>query len=794
MAHDSWWSDYDSLAQEAHQYFTRGRCAGPAGIPGFEIRERISRGGQGSVYAGVQCGTHAPVAIKLLAHGYFSSRSAHRRFQREIELLRELKHRNIVSVLASGLTADGNPYLVMPRVLGLAYDEWAEQHRLHDLHRIIELHATLCDAVHFAHQHGVIHRDLKPSNVLVDEACQPNVLDFGLAKARAPAGGVAVTQLTQEAQFVGSLPWASPEQLAGDSDAVDTRTDVYALGVMLYQALTGRFPYTVDGALPAVVNNVMHVAPQRPGLYNPAVNAGLEAIALKALSKAPAQRYASAREFATDLRRFLSAGDSRARREQSIGALQRNVRRYQAIVAVSATLLALSGFLYLRASAARQRSETEAGKASAAARFLEDMFSSIDPSGSGLDVTVSEVLDRAAAEIPVCFANQPEVAAAMHQVLGNAYGRSGRKEAEMHYLRAWELRREVLGPDHPDTEMSALFVGRSTLFPCSERIELLRGIFDARRKRLGEAHPQTLTAQFSLATMLWSGGRLEEASGLVEDLIHRSRGSKQVDDRQFHTYVSQRVSFELIAGDLRRATEYLREFAQLIQHHPDPEYEHRLAIASLRASIELMHERYEEADPLLRFPIDVKRRVLGPNHPALDNTRVLLARVRIAQGRLREAEALLDAAVERVELPMFRFLPSAVVAFARAELLIARDCTEEAVALLQQAVRNCESSRDAIECRTRMAECELLAALVQDGRMAEGLPLAERLQTYYQQAPLSTVNRARLDLDTAECQLAAGRVTEGGALAMQTYTTLLDLFGDEHSLARRAARLSQALH
>jgi serine/threonine protein kinase len=234
---------------------------GPAPhIEGYEVLRPLKQGGQGIVYLAVQRSTKRKVAIKVLLAGAFASKSARRRFEREIELVAGFKHPNVIAVFDSGTTPDRHAYCVMDYVRGLPLTHYVREHGL-GLKQVLALFATTCEAVNHAHQRGVIHRDLKPSNILVDVDGNARVLDFGLAKTLSePAeSGVSVT-----GSIHGTYPYMSPEQTRGNPDEMDTRTDVYSLGVILYEALTGRFPYPVDGTIAEVVRHIGETPPTPP--------------------------------------------------------------------------------------------------------------------------------------------------------------------------------------------------------------------------------------------------------------------------------------------------------------------------------------------------------------------------------------------------------------------------------------------------------------------------------------------------------------------------------------------------
>lgn len=786
----SWWTDLESLAHETQLHLTRTAAASQ--VSGYVIRELISRGGQGAVYAGQETATGAAVAIKILRPALFGSESARRRFEREIEIVGEMQHPNLVRVLRSGTTAGGLPFLVMPRISGLTYDQWAAAQRGADLSRIVRAHAELCEAVHYAHQRGVIHRDLKPSNVLVDEADRPHVLDFGLAKPQTALDRTAsAVSMTQEDQFVGSFPWASPEQLSGRRSAVDVRTDVYALGVMLYQALTGVFPYAVDGPLPTLVNSVMHVVPPPASTHASAIRPDWDAIVHKALAKSPDERYASAGEFAADLRQSLEGRASRARREQNTAALGRNIRRYQAIVGVSLVLLALSALLYFRANVARAQAEREAGKSRAAAKFLEDLFDAVNPSGDGVNVTVAKVLGRAAERIPLEFANEPEIAAGLHFMLGNAYGRLGLADNARHYMRSYELRRAALGENHPETLNAAHYVARTELLPLSDRLELAERVLADRARRLPALHNDVIFARNLHATLQMESGQVRASVAATDGLLEAAMAGLPAADRALHNIIGWKIRNERQFGDLRRAIEWADRLEILVRDHRDSEYEHRMALFHYRAEIALQLERYDEAEAAIESARAIRQRVFGSGHISSLSTNCELALCRVGQGRLAEAERLLlvsDGIQETRELETiwhnrFRFVS------ALHRLHMARGDFEAAIAVLEQWLAETAAVTGGRSGNEQLIRCDLLAALVQSRRWEDALALAEGLLQFQREETLALHLAARLKLDYAACLAEIGRRTEAAVLVDEASTTLAEVLGPEHPWSCRADEL-----
>ncbi|QDV90631.1 Serine/threonine-protein kinase PrkC [Phycisphaerae bacterium RAS2] len=335
-------------------------------VAGYEVQKPIGRGGMGLVYRAIQISTRRVVALKVLLEGPFATEMARRRFEREISLAAGLRHPNIIPIYDSG-TSDGRMYYAMEFIYGLPLSDYLRVHNL-SIRDSLQLMLKVFAAVGYAHQRGVVHRDLKPSNILVDGEGEPHILDFGLAKS----GALGDVTTSISAPIIGTPAYMSPEQASADPNSVDIRTDVYSLGVVLYEAVCKKLPYDTSGAIGKALQNIAHAEPTFPTKHNPKIDAELAAIALKALEKNKDNRYQSVDGFAQDVRHYLAGEPISAKQATGTYLLKKAVLKHRALVGVCAGLLAMFGISWWTVRQFSRVSTEKEGLHERLARIEED--------------------------------------------------------------------------------------------------------------------------------------------------------------------------------------------------------------------------------------------------------------------------------------------------------------------------------------------------------------------------------------------------------------------------------------
>ncbi len=534
----------------------------PEFIGDYRILKRIGHGGMGVVYEAEQADPRRKVALKVILGGQHVSELQVKFFQREVQTLARMSHPTIAAIHEAGRTDDGNHFFAMELVHGVSLKDYAAGRRAEDksgatadveslsLRDRLILFRRVCEGISYAHQRGVIHRDIKPSNILVvDEPSsgnrarrspfsvfastaaanvgQPKILDFGLARMMEDDAAVPSIH-TESGRLMGTLPYMSPEQAEGQPDRIDVRSDVYALGVVLYELMTGSLPYDVSSAsLLASVKVICEQRPVGPQAVNREIPGEVATIVLKALEKEPERRYQSVAAFADDIDRFLSGQPILARPPSTIYQLRKLVARHRVPSALAALLLLsiLGGGIGMMVHA--NRIAEEARKSQRLSAVISTLYESADPWKTGrTDITVLETLDLKSRELISELEDDPLVGAAVRNTIGNLYkGMSRLSSAEAHLIFALETRRRLLGDLHADTAESMNDLGelRYEQARLDEAEKLWRAALLVRRDQLGPASAEAAETLNNLGNLLRHKGEFDEAELSLDEAIRIRR-------------------------------------------------------------------------------------------------------------------------------------------------------------------------------------------------------------------------------------------------------------------------------
>ncbi len=698
----------------------------PEAIGPYRIVRRLGEGGMGVVFLAEQTDPiRRQVAVKVVRAG-IGSESFLSRFQLEREALARMDHPNIARIFDAGSTDTGQPYFVMEYVDGETVTEYCDRRRM-TIEDRVGLFRRVCGAIQHAHRRGVIHRDLKPTNLLVHDGAdgpEPKVIDFGIAKATGDHLFDASVR-TAMGHLVGTPSYMSPEQAEIGETDVDTRTDVFSLGVVLYELLAGVTPHDADalaraslGAMLTTVRDAsfpppsvrfqglgeasVGVAERRgtsPAALANTLRGELDWIVMRALERDRAMRYGGAAELQQDLDRYLQDEPVVARAPTTMYRIRKFVQRNRTTVTIAAVfalglLGAVAGVVtgLVRARIAEREAREQAAIAEATNRFLnEDLLSAVAPEKQGPDVKLREVLDAASGLIDERFPDEPLIRAAIHRTVGEAYSRLGRNEdAYGHFERALEIRREILGDRHVDTADSLNDFGAATAVRGDMRAgsDLLAEALAILRETAGPDDERTLTCQRQLASILVWQGRFDEAEPLFADALERARRALGPDHLETVTVLND---YGLMFSRQRRPAEaipYLDEAYEGYVRIRGQRSADALVVANNLATCYFSLGNYEQAVSRFEALLEDTAAVFGDTHPKTYSVMNNLAIVYRRNGRNADSIPLLETIVAaRTEAhgPVHRDTLTSLHNLGRAYLSAGR--TEDARRTLERTVR-----------------------------------------------------------------------------------------------------------
>ncbi len=749
-------SAVNTLQQARPPTVSRSQEAPGARIGPYKLLQELGEGGFGSVWMAEQeRPVSRRVALKIIKLGMDTAQVV-ARFEQERQALAILDHPNIAKVFDAGATDIGRPYFAMELCTGEPIDVYCDRNNLGITARL-ELFAQVCSAVQHAHTKGLIHRDIKPSNILVstqDGKPTAKVIDFGIAKATA-SKLTEKTLFTEHKQLIGTPEYMSPEQAEGSLD-IDTRTDVYSLGVLLYELLTGSTPFSskdlrsvayaeiqriireVDPPKPSTrlsqnADTIAAVAARRqiePRRLGTLVRGELDWIVMKALEKDRTRRYESPSSLAADIVRYLSGQAVTAAPPSAAYRFKKFVSRHKAGVSAAALiaaalLLGIVGTTFglvranqqrrlavdARESEARQKvlAEDRLKESEAAVKFLDDMLAAADPSAQGKDVTVRSALDRASKDLATKFNDRPLVAARLHATLGNTYyGLGEYNPAEAHIREALAINRRVLGPESEDA-CKTLNSLASVLIKKAQYAEVEPMIVQALKdheRLFGRRHEITTQTIDNLAQLYTIMERRQEAITLVKELLDirtATLGAERIET------ISAMNTLAILYGDVEQFDDCEKLYDQAIatcqrvhgaDHPLTLEMRGNLgwslyhdAMTNMDANPGRHADRLARARAIDEEVLAARTRILGDEHPETGNVRGNLATVYRELKMWDEADKLTLKDIEISTRTLGEHHPDTITALANmGNSYRSRKRFDEAVTYLDRALKGARIS------------------------------------------------------------------------------------------------------
>jgi len=648
-------------------------------IGAYRLIAKLGEGGMGSVWLADQSApVKRQVAIKIVKFARFSEHAL-RRFDLERQSLAIMNHPAIAKVFDAGSTSEGQPYFVMEYVGGQPITNYCNQKRLGTRERV-ELMIKVCEGVQHAHQKAILHRDLKPSNILVTEIDGkpvPRIIDFGIAKAtQALDADDEDTSFTQTGGTLGTPGYMSPEQADPSIADVDTRTDVYSLGVVLYELLTASLPFDPklwktkpfhevlrqlheeDPKAPStrISTNSVQAAQNsgtEPHYLISQVRGDLDLITLKALERDRERRYHSPADLAADLNRYLHDEPVTARPPTLPYRVQKFVHRNRlAVLFAAAVGVLIIGFAVMM-TIERNRARREADVSGRVSDFMSEMFTVSDPSESrGNTVTAREILDRASAQIDKGLKKDPQVQTRLMYTMAATYRGLGLySEAQTLLEHALAIQKLALGTGNPETLKTMALLGdvEKGRGKFSEAEQLLREAMAGQEQALGPDDPATMTTVNLLTDVLNAEGHDAEAEGLLLRTLasqQRTLGPENGATLRTRRTLMQNLNSQ---GRFAEAEKFGRETLAIEQRVLGPDHPGTLWTMNQLGLVLQAEGRFPEAEQLFRETLTISTRVMGPDH---NNTRAALSNLGVTlqmEGRFPEAEM-----IERQDLEQTR--------------------------------------------------------------------------------------------------------------------------------------------
>jgi eukaryotic-like serine/threonine-protein kinase len=767
----------------------------------YRLRKLLGEGGMGVVYLGEREDLGSVAAIKILRDAWLSP-ARRDRFESEQRTLAQLNHPAIARLYDADALPDGTPWIAMEYVDGVPLTTWCDAHGASIRERLRLFH-TVCEAVQHAHRHLVIHRDLKPSNILVTADGQVKLLDFGIAKQLESVDRPA--DQTQTGLRLLTPAYAAPEQIRGGR--VGIYTDVYALGVVLYQLLTGRLPFDLGDRSPEEAARVItEEAAERPSTVGragaipraatPSAWADLDVLCLTAMHKDPQRRYRTVEALLRDVDHFLRGEPLEARPDTLGYRLGKFAQRNRVPVTVTlltlAAVTALVVFYTVRLTRARNDAVAEAARTQRIQRFMVNLFQSGDESTApGDSLRVVTVIDRGLQEAQ-SLAEEPAVQAELGQTLGVLYQQLGKFErADSLLTAALALRRTVLGSDHPDVARSLVALGILRLKQArhDEAEQLIREGLDLARRRLPAGHPTIASATAALGQVLVERGAYDSATSVLEEAL-RIYAARDTTSAEYASTLGDLANAYFYAGRYPVADSLHKRVLAMNRRLYGDRHPHVAADLADLGQIQQMLGTYTRAEEYYRQAIEIARAWFGLDHPETASYLTMLGRSLLFQNKYDSAKVALQQALaiqERLHGPDHPEVANALNELG--SLAWQRDQLDEAERTWRRVI---EIYRAAYGPKHQFVAVALsnLSGVYQQRKeypRAEGL-LRQAIAVYHETLPPDHVNTGIGRVKLGRILLRSGRFAEAASETLAGYQILIKQTDPATSFIRAARK------
>lgn len=762
-------------------------------IPGFKLSKSIGSGASGKVFLATQLTTNSNVAIKV-AMQYLND-SQLNRFLHESQLLKKLSHPNIAKIISSGIIKDDDlPYIAMEYVEGINIHQYCLQNNL-KFNQIIDLFKQTLDAIQFAHNKGIVHRDIKPDNILVTQDGTVKLLDFGIAFTTQDSTR-QLTQLTKTGEIVGTLAYMSPEQVSGQ-DSIDTRADVYSLGVVLYQLLSNTLPHKLDAnQIFSAISQIIEDLPKNLKTQNQNIDSDLVAIVHHAIDKNPDKRYQSPREFKQDLQNWLNGDAIGVKHNTLWHSIKHISRKHKALV--SGTLLAVMGLVTglvfavsfaLKEQDARKIAESNARTSKKTVEFINELFSSADPDNLyGEELTLLQVIDNADTTIISQLKDEHAVEANIRLTLAGVYASLGQVELAQ---KQNDLVSSLLPKLESNNELNDLQYQHALI---QSNILLYQNKYDESIKYVktalsnpGFKDKSSLLFDIQLAHAQLMLGKLDEAKAIIDSTLEQNANTNPANSDILYAQEIKAMVLDKM-GKFKQAKEINDKIIATRKKHFGENHPKTLSALNNLAAVEDSLGNYAKAKEIMQKVIQGKTRVLGKKHLSTLISRTNLLSFLVKRHELQQADEYsqkLLADMTAFVGPLNKY--TLVVNNIRAYLLEDLGQLKLAEKIYRETLKNYQEMGTDSGSELLVLQSNLAMLLMKENKHQESEKIfKELLNNAESSISKEHVYYAIFIGNYGELLMKRQQYQQARPLLEQSYSKMLEAFGENHERTKKA--------